>query len=208
MKVLAAAPQEKHPMELVVEVRCEPLTLTMLDEPTYSPGSADNVCSYDREFNFAGQYRPSSRHALICRGPDGTEHSCVLLAGGGASGVHEHSVVVVNGFCVVAVGNMLCSLFLPTLDLNWATKVDWATCFGVYHSPRHDCLLSHGELEIARVSLRGEVVWSAGGADIFSEGFRVVGDHVEAIDFGGQVYRIDIATGRSELVERRTSRCT
>jgi hypothetical protein len=103
---------------------------------------------------------------------------------------------------------MLCSLSLPTLDLGWATKVDGATCFGVYYSPQHDCLLSHGEIEVARVNLSGEIVWSASGKDIFSEGFRVLDDEVEAVDFNHEVYRIDIVTGRCELVEGRTTRRT
>jgi hypothetical protein len=96
---------------------------------------------------------------------------------------------------------MLCSLSLPNLDLKWSIKVDSATCFGVYYSSKHDCLLSHGECEVARVSLRGEIVWSAGGKDIFSEGFQIVGDCVEAIDFNHEVYRIDIATGRCALIQ-------
>jgi hypothetical protein len=75
----------------------------------------------------------------------------------------------------------------------------------VYHSPQHDCLLSHGELEVARVSLSGEIVWGASGKDIFTEGFQIVGDHVEAIDFNHEVYRIDIATGRCELIQGRTN---
>ncbi len=80
-------------------------------------------------------------------------------------------------------------------DLLWHKEVDFATCFGVYFSTKHDCLISHGECEIARVSLSGEVVWSSGGADIFSEGFKLHSDYVEAVDFNRMVYRMDIATG-------------
>lgn len=205
---LAAGPasERSRSTEVVVKIRCEPFTLTMLAESTDSAGSADNVRRYDRVFDFAGEgYQPSSRHGLICLEPDGTEHSCVLLASEGATGVHEHSAVVVNGTCFVAVGDMLCALSLPCLDLRWATKLDSATCFGVYYSLQHDCLLSHGELEIARVSLSGEIVWSGGGKDIFTEGFQIVGDSIEAIDFNHEVYRIDIATGRSELIQSRNN---
>jgi hypothetical protein len=67
----------------------------------------------------------------------------------------------------------------------------------VYYSPQHHCLLSHGELEIARVSLSGDIIWRVSGKDIFSEGFQLVGDYVEAIDFNQEVYRFDITTGRS-----------
>jgi hypothetical protein len=190
---------------LVVELTCGPFALTLLDEPTYTTGSADNERQYDREYCFAKEYRPVSKYGLVCRDLEGGTHSCVLLAGGGASRVNEHSAVVVNRSCFVGVGDMLCSLLVPSLDLKWATKVDSATCFGVYYSPQHECLLSHGELEVARMSLSGEIVWSASGKDIFSEGFQIVGDHVEAIDFNHEVYRLDIATGRCELIQGRTN---
>ncbi len=187
-------------VELVVELASGSCVVTLLDDPTYTPGSADNVRRYDREYCLVKEYRPVSQYGLVCRHSDGTTHSCILLAGGGASRVHDHSAVIVNGACFVGVGDMLCSLSLPILDLRWATRVDTATCFGVYYCPQHDCLLSHGELEIARLRLSGEIVWSASGRDIFSEGFRIMGNDVEAIDFYHGVYRIDIATGRSELV--------
>lgn len=175
--------------------------VTLLDDPTYTPGSADNARQYDREYCLVEGYRPVSQYGLVCRQLEGTTHSCILLVGGGASRVHDHSAVIVNGACFVGVGDMLCSLTLPTLDLRWATNVDPATCFGVYYCPQHDCLLSHGELGIARVSLSGEMVWSASGKDIFSEGFRIGGDCIEAVDFNHVVYRIDFVTGRSELVQ-------
>ena len=188
-----------------MELACGQFGLTLFDDQTYTTDSADNSRRYDREYHFVKEYRPVSNYGLVCVTPEGVTHSCILLAGGGASRVHENSAVVVNGSCFVGVGDMLCSLSVPTLDLKWATKVDSATCFGVYYSPQHDCLLSHGELEVARVSLNGEIVWWASGKDIFSEGFRVVGEHVEAIDFNHEIYRIDIDTGRSELIQGRNS---
>ena len=189
------------PRRLIVELTCRQFALTLLDDPTYTARSADNVQQYDREYCLVKEYRPVSKYGLVCREPEGATHSCILLAGGGVSRVHEHSAVVVNGSCFVGVGDMLCCLSLPTLDLKWAIKVDTATCFGVYYFPQDDCLLSHGELEIARVSLSGQIVWSVSGKEILSEGFRIVDDHVEVIDFNQEVYRIDIATGQCELVQ-------
>lgn len=170
--------------------------LELIDEPLYSPGSADNVRSYRREHNFNdAEYRPTSRHGLVLREGGNLRESCILLAGGGASGVHEHSAVTLGDTCFVAVGDTLCSLALPSLDVLWHRQVDAATCFGVYYSTKHQCLISHGELEIARVSLSGEVVWSAGGADIFSERFELHADYIEAVDFNRMVYRLDLANG-------------
>jgi len=93
----------------------------------------------------------------------------------------------------------MCSLHLPTLDLEWHTQTDWATCFGVYHSLKHKCFISYGELEIARVSYSGEIIWQASGKDIFTNGFVLHDDYIETIDFNDEQYRIDVETGRCEL---------
>ncbi len=94
----------------------------------------------------------------------------------------------------------MCALTLPSLDLAWSVAVDDATCFGVYHSLKHDCYVSHGELSVARVSLDGAVVWSAGGKDIFSEGFVLHDDYAEAVDFNREKYRINLVSGDSVIV--------
>jgi hypothetical protein len=171
--------------------------LELIDEPTYSRGSTDNVRSYGVEYDFADvEYRPASQHGLVLHADRAHRQSCILFAGGGASGVHEHSAVIVGDTCFVAVGDTISSLSLPSLDVLWHQQVDSATCFGVYFSPKYDCLISHGEIAIARISLAGEVTWSTAGADIFSEGFKLFPDYVQVVDFNKSVYCIDIATGK------------
>jgi hypothetical protein len=169
--------------------------LELIDERTYTPRSADNVRTYARVYDFGAEFRSSSRHGLILR-EDGVLHgSCLLSAGGGVSGAHAHSAVIVADACFVAVGDTICSLALPSLNLLWQMQVDDATCFGVYFSAKHNCLLSHGELEIARVSLFGKVMWKSGGEDIFTGGFKMFPDYVEAVDFNQTAYHIEIETG-------------
>ncbi len=178
----------------------EQYELELLDEPTHAPGSADNARSYTCVYNFTdAAYRPSSRHGLVLR--DGDFAGAVVPAPSRwrASGVHEHSLVIVGIISFVAVGDTLCALALPSFDLLWHRQVDDATCFGVHFSAKHDCLISHGELEIARVSLSGEVGWRSGGADIFTEGFRLYSDHVEVVDFYQSVYQMDIASGTTPV---------
>jgi hypothetical protein len=184
-----------------VELAFGSFALTLFDDLNYTPDSVDNERQYDREYCFVEEYRPVSQYGVVCTPSEGTRRSCILLAGGGASRVHDHSAVIVGSECFIGVGDMLCSLWLPTLDLKWSKSVDEATCFGVYYCPEHRCLLSHGELVIARVSLSGDIVWSASGKDIFTEGFQMVGDYIKAIDFNQEVYRINIVTGHCEVVQ-------
>lgn len=146
------------------------------------------------------QYKPTSRHSVEVRELGGTLRRCLLTSGGGSSGVHSRSGLVRGSSLIVAVGPRVCALRLPNLALEWNVVVDDATCFGVYYSTKHDCYISHGELEVARLALDGTVSWSAGGKDIFSEGFSLHEDHAEVVDCNHVKYRIDLATARSSIV--------
>ena len=176
--------------------------IVIRDQPIYAPNSADNKFTFDKEIwlDEAEEYI-SSKHSVVVNCRSGETHSCILLAGGGASGVHENSALVCGEKLLVAVGNFACCLSLPKLDLEWRTKSDWATCFGVYHSPKHKCYISHGECDIARLSYLGEIAWEASGKDIFTEGFFLHEDCIEVVDFNGERYQIDIGTGACKLDE-------
>ncbi|WP_395744134.1 hypothetical protein [Prosthecobacter sp.] len=167
-------------------------------EPHDISRSADNGCA-SREESFLGDegFHPSSRHRVVVRSGTTIVASRVLMAAGGASGVHTHSAFIRDDACFLAVGPFVCALELPALRLLWHACADTATCFGVYDAPGYSSLISHGELEIARFSYSGELLWSESGRDIFSEGFELHAGHAEAIDFNGVRYRFDLQTGRS-----------
>ena len=173
--------------------------MTIANDPAHSVGSADNVHSYDHEYHLddaRAEFAVTCRHAVRVSDERKLIATCILLAGGGASGIHDHSAIIHDGSCIIAVGPFMVSLALPSLKLNWATQTDDATCFGVYESPTRDCLLSHGELLIARITHRGTIVWQAGGADIFTNGFQLDGDVIHVTDFNDRGYTFDIETGR------------
>lgn len=141
-------------------------------------------------------YRASSWHRVTVLDGEEAIRVCLLLGGGGASGIHDHSGVCVGDKCYVAVGDSICALFVPSLDLIWHTRADSATCFGVYYLPEFNCLISHGELEITRLDLEGRIVWQTSGRDIFSDGVAFQGCLVEATDFNKTTYCIAIETGQ------------
>ena len=172
------------------------------DESSYIPNSTDNKFIYDVEFwlNDEENY-VSSKHGIVVSCQNGKSRSCVLLAGGGASGVHENSALVHDEKLLVAAGNFVCCLLLPKLDVEWRTKSDWATCFGIYHSPKHKCYISHGECDIARLSYSGEIVWQTSGKDIFTGSFILNEDFISVVDFNDEGYRISIEEGVCRLDE-------
>ena len=161
-------------------------------------GAAPSV-AYSREYRFQAEhcgreYLPSSCHGLIYSEAD-SQASLLFYAVGGASAVHPRSLCVIEEQCFAAVGPYVVCLSLPNLELRWSTKVDSATCFGIHLLADRQGLISHGELEVARVALSGEIVWAAGGADIFSEGLSVSDAHVTVTDFNQDEYVFDIETG-------------
>jgi len=166
------------------------------NDDTYTPGSADNRLTYDHVYHLGPDSYVTSQHSVRVTGEDGEATSCVLTAGGGASGIHEHSAIILDSACFIAVGPFVASLSLPALDLMWSTQTDDATCFGIHKPPTHNCLISHGELLIARLTLTGTMVWQAGGADIFTNGCTVHESSIEAVDFYDRRYSFDIETGR------------
>ena len=183
----------------MIQLPCGKLTIEVLDASGYSSGSADNARRYEREYLLDdGEYTPSSQHAVHVLSDDRETEiaSCILNASGGASGIHDHSALVDDDSLILAVGPFMVSLKLPTLDLRWKSRTDAATCFGVYHSINHHCYISHGELSVARISYAGVIEWSQGGADIFTNGFVVTDDGVEAIDWNNDLYVWEIDTGR------------
>ena len=173
---------------LVIETREGQVAI--FDEPTYSFGSADNLQTYDTEICLDSE-NPTSAHGVRLDG----KWSAIFAASGGASTVHQHSAIEVDGRLYLAVGDQVVCLNLVTGLKEWSRRVDLATCFGVYWDRPHEALLSHGELQISRLSLTGDEIWSAGGADIFTEGFRCLGDGIEVIDFNRSVYLFDYRTG-------------
>jgi len=194
-------------MPLIIPQKDHDVVLTeeSSDTPRYDARSADNACAPEQEYLLGDDgCRPSSRHRIVIRRGDTVLASRVLLAGGGGSGVHEHSALVRADTCYVAVGPFVCALELPTLRLLWHTQADTATCFGVYDAPGYASLISHGELEIARLSYSGQLLWSESGKDIFSEGFTLREHHAEAVDFDGTRYRFELETGRSQIVAAST----
>lgn len=165
--------------------------ITVVDEPSYSFNSADNARSYALDILLTDE-PISSIHGVKING------DCIVAvgAGGGCTAIHEHSALVLNDKLYLAVGDHVAclSLELP-YRLLWSVRIDTATCFGIHWENQQRALISHGELEIARLSIDGVLIWQASGADIFSEVFCLLPDYVEAVDFNKSVYRFDYVTG-------------
>ncbi|MEO0479361.1 MAG: hypothetical protein AAF196_07770 [Planctomycetota bacterium] len=175
------------------EIQVGTHVVQLSDEECYTPGSADNARSYDREHFAAG----NERQAVV--GVRCASQSAVLLSPGIRREVDERSVAYVRDSIFVACGSFVFALSLPDLELRWFCSVDVASCFGLHLCGDEPFLISHGEVDITRLTLEGRVVWSACGRDIFTGAFEVRGDHIRAVDFNGDAYVVDLATGEARI---------
>lgn len=174
--------------------------VSLIDETMYTPNSTDNIHTYEFEYVISDDKHIDSRHGLNLYNQEKAIDSCILIASGGPTRIHANSAAIVDQNIYIAVGNVLCSLSLPSLDLQWWQKVDFAACFGVYYHARLDCLITHGECDISRISKSGDAVWSKSGKDIFTEGFGIQGDHINTTDFNHEKYQIRVKDGQMKLV--------
>ena len=163
----------------------------IVDEPTYTFGSADNIQRYKHEIRLAPSEGATSVHGVLIN----NEPIVVFGASGGASGVHAHSAVILDSRLYLAIGNSVVCFVLANHRIAWTLKVDHATCFGIYYDPEKDVLVSHGELEIARINEDGQVLWSSSGADIFSEGMSLEDEYISVVDFERREYHFNYETG-------------
>ena len=124
--------------------------------------------------------------------------SCLFSSDLGVN-AREHSALIIEQTCFIAVAEFIFALELPQLIVQWKAAVDPSECFGVYVLPQADGLITHGEQDIARLAFDGTIIWSASGKDIFSNGIAIEGDHISVVDFQGERYQIDSATGEIKL---------
>lgn len=120
----------------------------------------------------------------------------VILGFGGASTLTDHSLVLHDDKVYVAIDDSVLAIGLNNLNIIWNTKVDPATCFGIYLMDKDSSLISWGELEVAKVKLNGKIQWSVSGNDIFTDGFEIKNKFAYVTDFEGQKYKIELDAGK------------
>jgi len=164
----------------------------VVDERCYTFGSVDNSRRYGHEVLPEPETRsvPAAIHGVLLNG-----QALAVFGDSRCTGVHAASAIAAGDLVFLAVGGHVVCFQLQPFKVWWQLEVDDASCFGIHHSVQHDALISHGELAISRFSRDGRLLWQTGGADIFSEGFALKPEGVEAVDFSGRRYLFSYDTG-------------
>ena len=119
----------------------------------------------------------------------------VLLVADTYNVLSEKGILLDNDRLLIACGNEVFCILLPTLELLWHTQVDMATCFEIV--PYQEDYITHGEVEIVRLNKQGEILWQFSGKDIFvspserTPAFKMTPQGIDLIDFNYEEYHID-----------------
>ena len=111
------------------------------------------------------------------------------------SSLWEKSVLLDGDRLLIACGNEVFCILLPTLELIWHTQVDMATCFEI--APYQDDYITHGEVEISRLNKQGKILWQFSGKDIFVSpieripAFKMTPQGIDLVYFNYEEYHID-----------------
>ena len=166
----------------------------IIDESEYNPDWKDNSSAYEKKHFVESEFRLSTKFGIKIF-ENGIElNSALITAEGGASGLHETSQIIENNRILICCCDSVFCLEIPTLNLFWKTKVDFATAFEIYKVD--DSYIIHGELEISRIDKNGQIIWNNSGGDIFTtpEGtntFEITENYIKALDWNKNVYMWD-----------------
>lgn len=165
----------------------------IINDSTFSRGSTDNVFTYDNVY-FEGSEQPTSRHGIRVFKDDSLISSAIICGTGGATGVFKDTFIVTNNILLICCGDSVFALKLPELTLDWKKKFDLITCFAIYLY-KGDFIV-HGELEVNRIDLNGNIKWSFSAYDIFvtqdgNEAIKFMGDNIELRDWENNKYMLN-----------------
>lgn len=173
------------------------------DVKGFSPGSWDQLPSDIRALLAWPMDDASSLTSALCVTLESAAGRKLLYAmsGGGPTRVNERSALPVGRDAVFIIGAYVARLDVAAWRVVWRIQADDAICFHLYSDPDDaSAVIVHGELQIAKVSLDGALLWQVSGADIFvqpdgSKALTFETGAVVARDWNGWVYTINSMTG-------------
>ncbi|RZJ55916.1 MAG: hypothetical protein EOO44_01480 [Flavobacterium sp.] len=152
-----------------MKVNYKNFEIEIVDDPTYTLKSVDNLRVYDKIYteieNQDNGYHPSCRHAIIIKESEEEISTAIICEIGGATGISKNSFIIEDAKIWLCACNKIYCLEIPTLELKWKKEIDNFTNFSIYKV--EEDFIIHGELEIFRITKEGAIIWKYGGRDIW-----------------------------------------
>ena len=140
------------------------------------------------------KYYQSSNHGIKVYENGKLYKSAIICGTAGATGIHENSAIIADEDILICCADKIFSLSLPDLKLNWVKQIDDACCFQIFKNAVG--IFVHGELAASRIDKNGNVIWSAGFADILvtpdgKNEFILHDSFIEVEDWQHNKYKLD-----------------
>lgn len=176
-------------------------TLELIDDHNYTPFSADNPVRYGKAFISEAILKKEeqmvSKAGIFIRDKfdnDNIMNSAIICETGGATSMSSKSFMVKNNDLILCICNMIYSLDLTSLNLNWKTRVDQVTCFTIHEFA--EGMITHGELQLTYLNFDGVIQWAFSARDIFvtsdnKHEFRIESGLVIVRDWLGYEYSVN-----------------
>ena len=160
----------------------------------YTIDSADNLFDYKNIYFTSSDYILPTRIGIKVYENEELISSSIIGSIGGGTGIHDRSQIIENGKLIICCSDSVFSLSLPDLNLIWKTQADQATCFEIFNL--QDSFIVHGEMEISKLDLNGNILWQNSGADIFTtekgiDDFEITDSFIRATDWENRIYKFD-----------------
>ncbi len=146
-------------------------TLELIDDHDFSPFSTDNNFTYNKIYIGDDiqqeRFQIVSRIGLLKRNESNNDQiieSAIICESGGATVLSDQSFLIIDEQLILCVCDMVYSLDINSFDLKWKIKADEITCFSIHHFG--DGLITHGELQLTKLSYDGKIQWQFGARDI------------------------------------------
>ncbi|CAM4030396.1 Urease accessory protein UreD [Flavobacterium branchiophilum] len=179
--------------------------IELFEEQNYTLNSADNLRFYNKIY-FEGKHQedrfyPNNKLAIIVKEFEIEISSALICEIGGQNSVFKNSFIIEDDKIWIRVCNKIYCLEIPNLEIQWNREFDFATVFS-FVKIEND-FITHGELEIKRITRNGEIVWSFAGRDIWVniEGkaeLKIENDTIILFDFESNKYVLNFV---GQLIE-------
>lgn len=165
--------------------------IEIVSDSSFNAESTDNINAYDIVHNDTSEFHPSTKYGVRVTKGEQKIADAIIYGHGGATGIHENSFTIEQDLLLICCGDDVYALKLPSLTIHWKKKLDWATCFAIYRF--QEGFVIHGEIEITKIDIAGNIAWKFSGKDIFvtsdgRESLKLAGDRIEATDWTGTTY--------------------
>jgi hypothetical protein len=181
-------------MKKIIEVlELEKQIVKFYDETDFKIDSIDNIKIYDKIFISGVKNELSTKIGIEIFENDNLISSCLIGSEGGVTGITKNTIKLSCDGLVICCSNTVFKLTIPSLNLEWKTVADSATCFGI-HLLDNDYIV-HGELEITRLDKNGNKIWQNSGRDIWTtlegtDDFAIFDNYILATDWDYNRYKL------------------